>query len=196
MFGAKLFIEKCLFMPVTFDNSNIRRKNPITRNNMFFSKESFDFELDIARDYMEQDMNQTVVLYQIDLEKTKVNDVYKEASKSDIVFKTPVEITCIYEIEDSEQDTYDTSAAKTMYVKPGRLRLRVLEETLKEMGADIKRGDFIGIQITEDLKDMIYFEVNNDGKVQQTANSQTMYGFKPFWRSIVANYVDQTTFNG
>ena len=181
-------------MPVTFDNSNIRRKNPITRNNMFFSKESFDFELDIVRDYMEQDMNQTVVLYQIDLEKTKVNDVYKEASKSDIVFKTPVEITCMYEIEDAEQSTYDTNAAKTMYVKPGRLRLRVLEETLKEMDADIKRGDFIGVQITPER--IAYYEVNNDGKVQQMANSQTMYGLKPYWRLITCNYVDPTTFNG
>ena len=78
--------------------TNIKRKNPISRNNMFFSKESYDFEVNLAREYMEMDMNQTLILYQVDLEKTKVNDVYKESDKGNIAFKTPVEIIFIYEI--------------------------------------------------------------------------------------------------
>ena len=179
---------------MTFDTTNIKRKNPINRNNMFFSKESFDFEENLALEYMEQDMNQTVILFQVDLSKTKVNDLYKEASKSDIVFKTPVELTCIYEIEESETSSYDDKQSKSVYVKPGTLKLSVLEKTLKEMNADIKRGDFIGVVI--DPERTIYFEVNNDGKALQTANSQTMYGVRPYWRSIRANYVDPVTFNG
>ena len=179
---------------MTFDTTNIKRKNPINRNNMFFSKESFDFELELAEDYMEQDMNQTVILYQVDLSKTKVNDVYKEAVKSDIQFKTPVEITCIYEIDESEQGSYDSKQSKSVYVKPGALKLKVLDKTLAELDADIRRGDFIGVQINPEK--MIYYEVNNDGKVAQTANSQTMYGVRPYWRNITANYVDPVTFNG
>lgn len=179
---------------MTFDTTNIKRRNPINRNNKFFSKESFDFELGIVEEYIEQDMNQTVILFQVDLSKTKVNDVYKEASKSDIAFKTPVEVTCIYEIDEAEQSSYDTKQSKGMYVKPGNLKMRVLDKTLKELGADIKRGDFIGVQI--DPENMIYFEVNNDGKAAQTANSKTMYGVRPYWRNVTANYVDPVTFNG
>lgn len=181
-------------MPITFDNTNIRRKNPITRNNMFFSKESFDFEAEMALDYMEQDVNQTVILYQVDLGKTKVNDVYKEAEKNQIVFKTPVEITCLYEIDDGKQESYDSKTSKSVYVKPGPLKLRVMNKTLEELGVDIKRGDYIGVQI--DSNKMIYYEVNNDGKVAQFANNQTMYGFKPYFRVILCNYVDENQFNG
>jgi len=176
--------------------TNIKRKNPISRNNMFFSKESYDFEVNLAREYMEMDMNQTVILYQVDLEKTKVNDVYKESDKNNIAFKTPVEITCMYEIGDPESKSYDKTKSKSVYVKPGNLKFRVLEAELEELGVDIRRGDYIGVQIDEKLDDLIYFEVNNDGKVGKFANSQSMYGYKPWYRECEANYVDPSTFNG
>jgi activator of HSP90 ATPase len=173
---------------------NIKRKNPISRNNMFFSKESYDFEVNLAREYMEMDMNQTLILFQVDLEKTKVNDVYKESDKGNIAFKTPVEITCIYEITDAESRSYDKTKSKSVYVKPGTLKFRVLEAELDELEVDIKRGDYIGVQIDETT--MIYFVVNNDGKVNRFANSKTVYGFKPWYRECEANYVDETEFNG
>ena len=173
---------------------NVKRKNPISRNNMFFSKESYDFEVNLAREYMEMDMNQTIILYQVDLQRTQVNDVYKESDKGEIVFKTPVEVTCIYEITDSESRAYDKMKSKSVYVKPGTLKFRVLNCELEELGVDIRRGDYIGVQIDEDT--MIYFVVNNDGKVNSFANSKTVYGFKPWYRECEANYVDETEFSG
>lgn len=175
------------------DTVNIKRKNPIQRNNMFFSKESYDFEVNLAREYMEMDMNQTLVLYQVDLEKTKVNDIYKESAKDDIVFKTPVEFTCIYELGDSELKTYDKNTSKAAYVKPGPLKFRVLEVELEELGVDIKRGDYIGVQIDPDT--MIYYTVTNDGKVARFSNSQTVYGTKHWFRACEAVYVDENEFN-
>lgn len=174
--------------------TNIKRKNPISRNNMFFSKESYDFEVNLAREYMEMDMNQTLILYQVDLEKTKVNDVYKESGKGEIVFKTPVEFTCMYEISDAESKSYDKSKSKSVYVKPGNLKFRVLDAELEELGVDIRRGDYIGVQIDETT--MIYFVVNNDGKVARFANNKTVYGFKPWYRECEANYIDESEFNG
>ena len=50
----------------------MNRKNPINRNQMFFSKSDFDFEIEMARDYLEQDMNQTVVLFEVDLSGDKL----------------------------------------------------------------------------------------------------------------------------
>lgn len=178
------------------DTTNIKRKNPILRNNMFFSKESYDFEVNLAREYMEMDMNQTLILYQVDLEKTKVNDIYKESAKGEIAFKTPVEITCIYEITDSELKTYDKNSSKAAYVKPGTLKFRVLECELEELGVDIKRGDYVGVQIDENLENMLYYEVTNDGKVGMLSNSQTLYGYKHWFRSCEAAYIDPSTFNG
>jgi hypothetical protein len=181
-------------MPITFDNTNIRRKNPIKRNNKFFSSEDFTLEMEFTTEYMEQDANQTIILYQVDYEKTKVNDVYKEAEKGKIRFKTPVELTVIYDLEDAETKAYKENMSKGIYVKPGKLTFSVLLTELEEVGCDISRGDYIGIQITPEY--MIYFTVADDGKMGMTSNKNTLYGTQPFYRTVRCNYVDVSEFNG
>ena len=85
-----------------YDNGENRRKNPITRNSMFMSQSDFDYEMMVGRNYVEQDMGQTVVLYEVDLEETKVNDIYMDAAEGAIRFKSPVELPVVYELEDAE----------------------------------------------------------------------------------------------
>ena len=170
------------------------RRNPIKRNQMFFSKEDFNLEMEIAREYMEHDMNQTVVLFEVDLSKTNTDDIYHEANKKNIRFKSPVELTVRYEIADSQMRSYDKSNNKAVYAKPGILSLTVLNTTLEEVGRDIKRGDYIGVQVTPE--EMLYFTVYDDGKVASYANSNTLYGVKPFYRNIKCNYVDPSEFEG
>jgi activator of HSP90 ATPase len=170
------------------------RKNPINRNKMFFSKEDFNLEMEIAREYMEHDMNQTVVLFEVDLTKTNTDDIYHEANKKNIRFKSPVELTVRYEISDSEMRSYDKTSNKGVYAKPGVLSFTVLNEELEEVQRDIKRGDYIGVQITPE--EMIYFTVFDDGKIASYANSNTLYGIKPFFRNIKCNYVDPAEFEG
>jgi activator of HSP90 ATPase len=172
----------------------MNRKNPIKRNNMFFSKSDFDLEMEIARDYMEGDMNQTVILFQVDLTKTNVNDIYHEASKKNIRFKSPIELTVRYEITNAEMRSYDKTNNKGIYSKPGILNFTVLNTTLEENNCDIKRGDYIGVQITTD--EIIYFTVFDDGKVSSYSNSNTLYGVKPFYRQVKCNYVDPSEFEG
>lgn len=161
---------------------------------MFFSKEDFNLEMEIAREYMEHDMNQTVVLFEVDLSKTSTDDIYHEANKKNIRFKSPVELTVRYEISDSEMRSYDRNSNKGLYAKPGILTFTVLNETLEEVGRDIKRGDYIGVQITPE--EIIYFTVFDDGKVASYANSNTLYGIKPFYRNVKCNYVDPAEFEG
>lgn len=161
---------------------------------MFFSKEDFNLEMEIAREYMEHDMNQTVVLFEVDLSKTNTDDIYHEANKKNIRFKSPVELTVRYEISDSEMRSYDRNSNKGLYAKPGILTFTVLNETLEEVGRDIKRGDYIGVQITPE--EIIYFTVFDDGKVASYANSNTLYGIKPFYRNVKCNYVDPAEFEG
>jgi activator of HSP90 ATPase len=172
----------------------MNRKNPVKRNGMFFSKSDFDLEMDIARDYLEHDMNQTVILFEVDLSKTNANDIYHEASKRNIRFKPPVELTVRYEINNSEMRSYEKNTNKGVYSKPGILNFTVLNTTLEEVGRDIKRGDYIGVQITPE--EIIYFTVFDDGKVASYANANTLYGVKPFFRNIKCNYVDPSEFEG
>jgi hypothetical protein len=63
-------------------------RTPITRNNMFYSPSDFDLETDIVMGYMEEDLNQTVIVYQVDRATTSVNAVYQETT-SNIRYKAP-----------------------------------------------------------------------------------------------------------
>lgn len=171
-----------------FDTTSMKRRNPIKRNNMFFSKEDFDLEMNIGREYVEHDINQTVILWQVDLEKTKISSIYKEASKGDIRFKTPVELPCVYEIEDSELKTYNKDQNKGVYVKTGKLKVGVYEQTLLELGCDVNRGDYIGIQVTPEHIEN--FVVTNDGRINYS-NKMSYYGTRPYYRQIECSPVTE-----
>jgi hypothetical protein len=173
---------------------NGKKKVPITRNNKFFGAEDYDLQVAFATEYLEQQANQTVILYQVDLSKTKVNDVYVEADKNAVRYKTPVEIPVIYEITDAEMKAYDNTLQKGMYAQTGKLTFSVLLSTLEEYGCDISRGDYIGVQITSDHRE--YFTVTDDGRVGMTANKFTMYGTKPYARTIQCASVDTNEFAG
>ena len=181
-------------MALEYNKTNGKTKVPLKRNNKFFGAEDFDLEVGFATEYLEQDANQTVILYQVDLSKTKVNDVYKEAEKNAVRFKTPIELPVIYEVSDAELKAYDSKAQKGMYVQTGKLTFSVLLSTLEEYNCDISRGDYIGIQITSDHRE--YFTVTDDGRVGMTSNKFTMYGTKPYARTIQCASVDISEFNG
>lgn len=181
-------------MALQFDNRTVSRKVPIKRNTKFFSGEDFDLELNFAKEYIEQDANQTVILYRVDLEKTKVNDIYKEASKDAIRFLPPIELPVVYEIGDAEMKAYGTKMQKGIYSQTGKLTFSVLISTLEEYNCDISRGDYIGIQIDSTHRE--YFTVTDDGRVASMSNKFTMYGTKPFARKIECASVDLGEFNG
>ena len=80
---------------------------PITRNNMFYSEEDFEYETNLLMEYIEEDLNQTVVVYEVDRQKTNVSAVYKEAKDGQIRFKVPKEIPCMYELKEANTKVYD-----------------------------------------------------------------------------------------
>lgn len=177
---------------VTFNTKKIKRV-PINRNNLFYSDESFNFDMGIGKDYLEQDVNQTVVLYEVDLEKTNLDNTYEESRPNEIVFKTPVELHVIYKIEQGELTSYEKSKNLGVHVKTGKLTFGVYQATLDELGANIKNGDYVGVQVTP--THMEYFTVTNDGR-NNYDNEHTTFGLYPAYRSITCAQVDITEFNG
>ena len=164
------------------------------KNNMFYSEEDFSYETDLIERYIEEDINQSVVLYEVDRSKTNVNAIYKEATSGNIRYKAPREIPCMYEIKDSEIKSFDNKTSNGVYTQDGNLQIYVLTRTLEKYKADVKRGDYIGVQI--DLNRMKYYTVVNDGKVS-TANTHMVGGYKPAWRTIECTLVsDISEFNG
>lgn len=160
---------------------------------MFMSQADFDYEMELGRSYIEQDCGQTIVLYEVDLENTKVSDIYMDSEKDAIRFKTPVELPVVYELEEPDMKQYDKNQQKGVYVKMGKLTFSVYEMTLVENECDIKRGDYIGLQVTPEK--MEFFTVVDDGRVNY-ANSMSYYGRTPYYRKVVCAPVDKNEFNG
>lgn len=160
---------------------------------MFYDREQYRFDLEIAREYVEGDMGQTIVLYQVDLTKTNQDDIYGEAKSNSIIYFPPVEVPCVYEIEPAELRAYDKQKNLGTYQKMGKLKFGVFEQTLIDFDVDIKIGDFVGVQVSEKM--MVYFQVENDGR-NNFSNDKLMFGTQPFYRSITASWVDGATFEG
>lgn len=148
-------------------------------------------QLKFAQEYINRVLNQTVVLYEVDREKTKINDVYKEATYKDLVFKLPpIELNVVYKLDSAELKTYDTSKLKGYYQKVGKLEFDILELELKENNCDIHRGDYIGLQVTPEH--MEFFIVADDGRVNYD-NEHTLMGIEPYYRSIVCSPAGDVT---
>ena len=163
---------------------------PITRNNKFYSEEEFNYELSLIEEYIEEDLNQVVVVYEVDRQKTNIDSIYKE-SKQNIRYKPPKELPCMYEIKNSELKTYDDTTQQAVYSLSGNLTLYVPVSMFIKYKCDIKRGDYLGIQI--DTNRMEYYVVTDDGKVN-SANANYVGAWKPAWRTIMATTAPE--FNG
>lgn len=160
---------------------NKKRKLPINRNNMFYSEEDFLFETELGKNYLEEDVNQTVILYQVDLEKSNLDTLYNEAKKESLVFKTPVELHVLYEIEEPQLLNYEKTKNLGTYVKGGKLKFGVFQSTLDELECDIKIGDYIGVAVSNEHIEK--YVVVNDGR-NNYDNKHMTFGYKAAYRSI------------
>lgn len=168
-----------------------KRKIPITRLEKFFGAEDFELDIAMGREWLEGDMNFRLVLYRVDRQKTKTDDVYGETVEDGIKFRPPVEFRGYVQVEQPENQNYGQSSMSQM--EPGNLKVGVYQETLDELGVEIEYGDYIGYYETESR--VRYYSVVNDGRVVSD-NRHTYGGYKPFYRSIVASPVNDNEFRG
>lgn len=170
-------------------NANQTRRVPINRNSLFYDKECYDFELEVGKNYIEQDMGQTVILYQVMMQETQSDAVYGETDAGSIEYKAPVEIPCVYTIDEPELRSYDKTKNLGTYMKTGKLTIGVYQETLDELGVEIKKGDYIGIQVSP--THIEFFVVNNDGR-SNIDNQHSLWGTIPLYRTVQAYPVDSS----
>ena len=168
-----------------------KRKIPVTRLEKFFGAEDFELDIAMGREWLEGDMNFRLVLYRVDRQKTKTDDVYGETVEDGIKFHPPVEFRGYVQVEQPENQNYGQSSMSQM--EPGNLKVGVYQDTLDELGVEIEYGDYIGYYETESR--VRYYSVVNDGRVVSD-NKHTYGGYKPFYRSIVASPVNDNEFRG
>jgi hypothetical protein len=136
-------------------------------------------------------MNFTLVLYRIDKNKTKTDDVYGETVSDGIKFLPPVEFKGYVQIMVPENKYLGSSKIDQM--EPGNMKVSVYQRDLDNLEIDINYGDYIGYYETESR--VRYYVVNDDGRVVSD-NKHTYAGYKPFYRTIMASPVTNNEFRG
>ena len=164
---------------------------PITRIGKFFGGEDFSLEVEMGMEWQHGDMNFTMVLYKVDRQKTKVDNVYGETLPDGVKFMTPVEFKCLLQIVAPENKFLGTSRIEQL--EPGNARISVYQKHLDELGVDIDFGDYIAYWEKE--YKVRYYTVVNDGRITSD-NKHTYGGYKPFYRTITASPVSNNEFRG
>ena len=110
------------------------------------------------------------------------------------MFKPPVELHCLYTLEEPTLESYSKEHSLGTYVKSGKLKVGIFQATLDELNCEIRNGDYLGIIASDSV--MQYFVVTNDGR-NNFANGHTTYGYKSAYRTIEAAPVsDESEFKG
>jgi hypothetical protein len=164
---------------------------PITRLGRFFGGEDYALDIDMGQEWLEGDMNFTVILYRVDRYKTKTDDVYGEALSDGIQFLPPVELKGYVQI--SSPTNQMISKSRVELDEPGNMRFSVYQKYLDDLQVDIAFGDYLGYYETESK--VRYYSVANDGRVVSD-NKHTYGGYRPFYRTIIATPVNQNEFRG
>lgn len=164
---------------------------PINRMGKFYDYLDFGLENEMAREFIEGDLNFTVILFRVDRIKSQTDDVYGESDVEEIRFHPPIELKVRPMLEESESKSYSEGYGR--YEEYGNLTFTIFEEQLTEQGIDISYGDYIGYPDRED--NIKYFTVVNDGKIN-TDNAKTRVGYKAYYRKITCVTADPDEFKG
>jgi hypothetical protein len=164
---------------------------PITRLGRFFGGEDYSLDIGMGQEWLEGDMNFTVILYRVDRYKTKTDDVYGEAVSDGIQFLSPVELKGYVQILTPTNQKVGQS--KVELEEPGNMKFSIYQKYLDDLQVDVAFGDYLGYYETETR--VRYYSVSDDGRVV-SANKNTYGGYRPFYRTIVATPVNQNEFTG
>jgi hypothetical protein len=164
---------------------------PITRLGKFFGGEDYTLDIGMGQEWLEGDMNFTVVLYRIDRYKTKTDDVYGEVLEDGIQFLAPIELKGYVQVLAPTNKFLGTSRVEQL--EPGNMKFSIYQKQLDDLGVDIFFGDYLGYYETESR--VRYYTVSDDGKVVSD-NKHTYGGYKSFYRTITATWVTDNEFRG
>jgi hypothetical protein len=164
---------------------------PISRIGKFFGENDFNLEVGMGQEWLVGDMNFTCVLYRVDKNKIKTDDVYGEVVQDGIKYLPPVEFNAYVGIAMPENKMLGSTRIDQL--EPGNITVSVYIKTLNDLDIDIDFGDYIGYYDSENF--VRYYTVVNDGRVVSDLK-HTYKGYKPFYKTIIAAPVGPNEFRG
>jgi hypothetical protein len=153
------------------------------RYGMFMSENSFNLDVSYGRNYLQSDIIHEIILYKINVTKSKSNNLYGQSKPQDKIFFPPVKIKVMVTVEPSETTYYGNNDGGIARDDTGKLVFGVYLKELEENNIDIQRGDYVGYNMSGDK--MRFYEVEDANNVIDVTD-KTIGGFKPYWRKITA----------
>lgn len=168
--------------------------NANTRLNFLYDEEDFALDMDMADEFVKNDMNLSVTLFRIDSSKTDMDDIYGESNIRDVRYKEPVVLkVASLKIEQAENKAYNQQNQTMRYQQYGNLSFQVFIQELQDKNVDISYGDVVGYADKE--HNFKYWSVQDDGKITSD-NKHTRFGLKGYYRSILCVTLDPSIFSG
>ena len=153
------------------------------RYGLFMNETSFNADIMFGRNYMKTDIVHLVKVYKVNIIESKSHDLYGQAKSSDKKYFAPVSVNAMVTVEDQQQSYYGESQGGIVRDDTGPLTFGIYLDELEEKKLVIDRGDIIEYNMSGE-RDR-YYEVENAQNVVD-ATSQTIAGFKPYWKQITA----------
>lgn len=163
---------------------------------LFFGEKEANFFTEVGREVTEKILQESFLLYRMDLQKTQTHKLYGEAKSYQKVWKNELTIQGRINVEVQDNSFH---AEGVGLVKPGygKLTAHVYMEHLKELGIteldknqavifDIHNGDFIGFKGQ-------YYKIINNG-FHQISNEFSWAGDRRFFITIEAIEIDEDVF--
>lgn len=153
------------------------------RFGLFMTDRSFDLDIMYGRNFLNSDNIQWIYLHRINLLETKSHSLYGQSKPKDKSFMEPVKLSIMLTVEDGEQFYYGDYDGGITRDQGGNISFGLYLKELEEKETEINRGDIVEYNMTGE--NPRYYEVESANMVTDVT-SQTIGGFKPYWKRIVA----------
>lgn len=158
------------------------------RYGLFMNEDSFDLDVMYGEHYLETDVNYFILVYKVNIIETKSHDLYGQAKSKDKKYLPPVKLNVMYNVEENENQYFGNGEGGITRDDTGALRVGVYLNELERKQIEIDRGDII--EWNQSGSRPRYYEVDKAQVVDDTT-SQTIAGFKSYWKQIIANPVKE-----
>lgn len=156
----------------------------INRVSLFYSDSRIKQESIYSRFYLKRDLNQVITLYRVSYVENKKRNIYGETKAKDKVFQTPVNLTAMVNLGDTEHEYLSGNGIRREDVT--EVIVGVFLDELKEHNIEINAGDYF--KYNPDGEKFRYFEITNPNYVNYSTG-QTLAGIKPLYRRFTARPV-------
>lgn len=141
-----------------------------------YAEEDFVYQMEFVEEYYSSDVKFKIILYRIDVVKSKVNNIYNESKARDKKFLPPVELSIAMNGYVVEQNFLSKGGLFNENIT--EFNFSILNSELTDKNININEGDFIKFndgQIERNFKITKSTNINSDN---------TAYGFKPYFTLI------------